>query len=133
MSNITKKSLITKLKLTVIEEGGDQLYEVLDNLEILLNYFFPEEKERIKKEVEILVVKYSHKIDGDYDEFMRIANKTNAFKKWSNFSTKITEGLPTVAHAVVDLYFQMYMINHVDVCTCLLINAYTEDIQPFLD
>jgi hypothetical protein len=121
------------LKLKVIPNINYEFDDVIENVEKLLDFHFPETNIEIRNEVQKLSTKFLLKIDYDYDKFMRIANHTKGFNKWSDLYQKMTEGLPRIASAVLDLYFQMKMVPSYDVYNDTLIYAYLEDIQPFLD
>jgi hypothetical protein len=133
MKKVVSKKLQRRLKLKKIPDFNYDFDDVIENVEKLLIYYFPKDKKTIELEVENLANKYCEKIDGDYDEFMRIANKTKAFNKWSDFSLRITEGLSPISYSVLDLYFQINMVPNYDVYNDVLIYAYWEDIQPYLD
>jgi len=121
------------LKLKVIPNINYEFDDVIENVELLLDFHFPETNIEIRNEVQKLSNKFFLEIDFDYDEFMRIANHTQGFNEWRNLVKKMTERLPEIASAVLDLYFQMRMVQSYDVYNDILIYAYLEDIQPFLD
>lgn len=127
-SEISTSEMLNLVEIDLDKYDFDDVHE---NVQKLLVHFFGDEFYQIEK----LVSEFSDKsgLDyDDYDEFMRLAAK-GKFKKWFEYSNKICSGKPEVANAVLDLYFQKTMIPSPDIHNDLLIYAYIEDIQPFLN
>lgn len=127
-SEISISEMLNLVEIDLYDFDFDDVHE---NVEKLLVHFFGDEFYQIEK----LVSEFSDKsgLDYDsYDEFIRLAAK-GKFKKWFEYSNKICSGKPEVADAVLDLYFQKTMIPSPDIHNDLLIYAYIEDIQPFLN
>jgi len=99
----------------------------------LIDNIFPIEKDIIKKTVEELSIEYSEQIDDDYEIFMYLGNETESFKKWVELSRKLTKELDEPVSHLLDLYFQINMMNNYDIFDDLLIHAYLEDVQPFIE
>ncbi len=117
--------------LKFIPNVGFDFDDVIENVEKLVGFIFPSEKEVIKSTIEEMSMKYSEQIDNDYENFMELANETKSFYKWDVMYKKLTKGLDEPVCQLLDLYFQINMISNYDIYNDLLIHAYLEDIQPF--
>jgi len=132
MKVVTKKAeKATQMNLKAIPRKGFNFYDVIDNVEKLIDYEFPNDGDLIRKTVNELYIKYYSKIDHCYENFMDLANDTNSFKKWYKLSYKLTEKLDERAGFLLDLYFQYTMVENSDINSDLLIHAWFEDVEPF--
>jgi hypothetical protein len=130
-SNGVINSQIFDLKF--IPNVGFDFDDVIENVEKLIDNIFPIEKDIIKKTVEELSIEYSGEIGSDYEIFMYLGNETESFNKWVELSRKLTKELDEPVSHLLDLYFQINMMNDYDIFNDLLIHAYLEDVQPFID
>ncbi|MFN5424277.1 MAG: hypothetical protein ACK5A2_02760 [Bacteroidota bacterium] len=134
MKNLTNGVFDTSnLDLKYIPNVGFDFNDVIENVEKLIDNIFPIEKDIIKKTVEELSIEYSEQIDDDYEIFMYLGNETESFKKWVELSRKLTKELDEPVSHLLDLYFQINMMNNYDIFDDLLIHAYLEDVQPFIE
>ena len=134
MKNLTNGVFDTSnLDLKYIPNVGFDFNDVIENVEKLIDNIFPIEKDIIKKTVEELSIEYSEQIDDDYEIFMYLGNETEPFKKWVELSRKLTKELDEPVSHLLDLYFQINMMNNYDIFDDLLIHAYLEDVQPFIE
>ena len=134
MKNLTNGVFDTSnLDLKYIPNVGFDFNDVIENVEKLIDNIFPIEKDIIKKTVEELSIEYSEQIDDDYEIFMYLGNETESFKKWVELSRKLTKELDEPFSHLLDLYFQINMMNNYDIFDDLLIHAYLEDVQPFIE
>ena len=134
MKNLTNWVFDTSnLDLKYIPNVGFDFNDVIENVEKLIDNIFPIEKDIIKKTVEELSIEYSEQIDDDYEIFMYLGNETESFKKWVELSRKLTKELDEPVSHLLDLYFQINMMNNYDIFDDLLIHAYLEDVQPFIE
>ena len=134
MKNLTNGVFDTSnLDLKYIPTVGFDFNDVIENVEKLIDNIFPIEKDIIKKTVEELSIEYSEQIDDDYEIFMYLGNETESFKKWVELSRKLTKELDEPVSHLLDLYFQINMMNNYDIFDDLLIHAYLEDVQPFIE
>ena len=134
MKNLTNGVFDTSnLDLKYIPNVGFDFNDVIENVEKLIDNIFPIEKDIIKKTVEELSIEYSEQIDDDYEIYMYLGNETESFKKWVELSRKLTKELDEPVSHLLDLYFQINMMNNYDIFDDLLIHAYLEDVQPFIE
>jgi|LauGreDrversion4_2_1035121.scaffolds.fasta_scaffold53789_5 hypothetical protein len=126
-------SVKERLSLKEIDEIDFDFDDVIENVDKLMCYYFKEQKQSIEKIISGLYLKYRSKIKNDYDRFMRIANKDKDFKDWFKMHNQFVEGKDEVANSILDLYFQMTMVPSYDVYDDVLIHAYLEDVQPYLN
>ena len=134
MKNLTNGVFDTSnLDLKYIPNVGFDFNDVIENVEKLIDNIFPIEKDIIKKTVEELSIEYSEQIDDDYEIFMYLGNETESFKKWVELSRKLTKELDEPVSHLLDLYFQINMMINYDIFDDLLIHAYLEDVQPFIE
>ena len=129
ITKVTEKASQPNLKF--IPEVGFNFYDVIENVEKLIDYEFPNDGDLIRKTVKELYIKYYSKIDHCYDKFMDLATETKSFKKWYKLSDKLTAKLDERAASLLDLYFQYTMVDNYDIFDDLLIHAWFEDVAPF--
>ena len=125
-----KKYKVAGLKM--IPTAGYDVDDVIENMEIILHQLFPDNAKNIKAKVYSLSIEYDSKIRGDYWKFIKIANQDSRLSNW-DISFKKSIGNSSLKHFVLDLYFQMNMVQNWDVYNDILIHAYLEDIQPNLE
>ena len=133
MVPVAVTSIKERLSLKEIDEIDFDFDDVIENVDKLMCYYFKEQKQSIEKIISGLYLKYRSKIKNDYDRFMRIANKDKDFKDWFKMHNQFVEGKDEVANSILDLYFQMTMVPSYDVYDDVLIHAYLEDVQPYLN
>lgn len=126
-----KKNLITILGLKRVPEVGYDFDDVIFNVEKLLDHFFLKKAITIRKKVSRLSEVYIDLIQGDYDEFLNLANSEKKLQKWREPYYGLINRNNLMA-SVLDLYFQINMVENWDVYNDILIHAYLEDVQPFL-
>lgn len=125
-----KKYKVAGLKM--IQSTSYDFDDVIENMEIILHQLFPDNAENIKAKVYSLSIEYDSKIGGDYWKFMEIVNRDSRLFNW-DIPFKKNKGNSSLKHFVLDLYFQMNMVQNWDVYNDILIHAYLEDIQPNLE
>ena len=125
-----KKYKVAGLKM--IPSAGYDFDNVIENMEIILHQLFPDNAENIKAKVYSLSIEYDSKIRGNYWRFIKLANSNARLRDWNaSFQKEVRNS--TLKHSVLDLYFQMNMVQNWDVYNDILIHAYLEDIQPNLE
>lgn len=132
MKVVSKKAeKASQLNLKAIPRKGFDFNDVIENVEKLIDYEFPNDGDLIRNTINELYVKYYCKIDHCYVNFMDLASGTNFFKKWFKLSDKLTKKLDKRAVYLLDLYFQYTMVENYDVNNDILIHAWFEDVEPF--
>jgi hypothetical protein len=127
-----KLPLITALGVKQIPEVGYDFDDVIDNVEKLLNFYFPDSSKGIKEKVYRLSSKYVDYIDGEYETFLTLHNSKRELLEWTLTVVPDIEKVSPVARNILDLYYQINMVNNYDVYNDVLIYAYLKDIQPKL-
>jgi hypothetical protein len=122
-----------QLELKEISLDNFDFDDVIENVDKLMTYYFKEDKEVIQKTIDELYSKFCSKIDYDYVRFLKLAEKNRDIKEWFGVHNKLVAGKGEVVNYVLDLYFQMTMVPSYDVYNDVLIHAYLEDIQPYLN
>jgi len=125
-------SIASKLKIKHIPDVGYDFNDVIENVEKLMDHFFNTSMDEIKSTIDKLATKYSNKIDYDYCNLFHLAENTKAFDQWNIMHMRISKGKVDPAFHLMDMYFQMRMVENFDFYNDVLIYNYTEDIQPFL-
>ena len=129
ITKVTEKASQPNLKF--IPEVGFNFYDVIENVEKLIDYEFPNDGDLIRKTVNELYIKYYSKIDHCYVNFMDLYHDNKIFNKWFKLSRKLTKKLDERAGFLLDLYFQYTMVENSDINHDLLIHAWFEDVAPF--
>ena len=128
-----KMSVKERLSLKEINEFDFDFDDVIENVDKLMCHYFKGQKQSIEKIVSGLYFEHRSKINYEYDKFIRIASKGKDFKDWFEMHNQFVEGKDEVANSILDLYFQMNMVPSYDVYNDVLIHAYLEDVQPYLN
>lgn len=126
------KSIKTRLGLKEIPSVGFDFDDVIENVEKLLEFYFPEYSKGIKEKIYRLSARYAEQIDDDYEEFISLVNTKKDLGSWRMTVVPNYKQLSPVEDAVLDLYFQINLVRDYDVYNDVLIYAYLEDIQPQL-
>jgi len=117
--------------LTIIPTVGYDFDQVIRNTQRLLEQLFSENANAIRLKVYSLAIEYDSKIRGNYWRFMKLANGNASLRNW-NAAFRKDVGNSSLKHSVLDLFFQINMVQNWDVYNDILIHAYLEDIQPYL-
>lgn len=126
-----KKSIKTIISLNEIPSIDYDFDDVINNIEKLLDYYFPDNSGLIRQKVSSLASVYIPQIRGDYDKFLVLANRDKKLTRWNRpFTTAVKSG--DIRFAVLDLYLQINLVVDWDVYNDVLIHTYLEDIQPYL-
>ena len=79
ITKVTEKASQPNLKF--IPEVGFNFYDVIENVEKLIDYEFPNDGDLIRKTVKELYIKYYSKIDHCYVNFMDLYHDNKIFNK----------------------------------------------------
>jgi hypothetical protein len=127
-----KQTPLAALGLKKIPAVGYNFDDVIDNVEKLLDFYFPDSSKGIRGKVFHLSCKYAEDIDGDYEDFTTLHNSKRELQRWSLTVVPEVELKSRLQLDILDLYYQINMVKSYDVYDDTLIYAYLEDIQPKL-
>jgi hypothetical protein len=116
-----------------IPDSGYDFDDVIKNVDALLKCHFPDWEKKIKAKVHRLGLKYADQIEGEYETFLNMVNSKRELERWWLTVTPSDRRLSRLEHHILDLYFQIEMVQDYDVYNDVLIYAYLEDIQPLLN